>query len=93
MSAVTPGSTRETTPRPSLADAPDHDLDPLAPLAVLVGLALLIAAVATLGKIPHWADEYSHVLVYLAFVLYMTLAGRLTWWGIDTLTTRLRHRA
>ncbi|MGW4842901.1 hypothetical protein [Nocardia brasiliensis] len=60
-------------------------------LAFGVGLAMLIAAFATLDYVPGWAEDYGTILVYLAFFLYMSIAGRLTWWGIDALYARLRH--
>ncbi|MFI9400812.1 hypothetical protein [Nocardia sp. NPDC052316] len=62
----------------------------LAPLSVAAGLLMLIAAFATLHRMPGWADDYGAVLVYLAFFLYMSIAGRLTWWGIDTVYARLK---
>lgn len=69
------------------------DLDvTLAPLAVAAGLILLIAAVATMSRMPGWADDYGAPLVYLAIFLYLAIAGRLTWWGVDILIGHTRKR-
>ncbi|MFC9435667.1 hypothetical protein [Nocardia sp. NPDC057030] len=65
--------------------AGESDNTALAIPALLVGLAMLITAFATLNRMPGWADDYGAVLIYLVFFLYMSIAGRLTWWGIDTL--------
>ncbi|CAM4311560.1 hypothetical protein NONI108955_20265 [Nocardia ninae] len=78
-----------TTDRRAHAAA-EPDSAVLAAPAVVAGLVLLIAAFATLNRIPGWADDYGAILVYLAFFLYMSLAGRLTWWGIDALYTRMK---
>ncbi|MFF2550543.1 hypothetical protein ACFVUS_06055 [Nocardia sp. NPDC058058] len=71
--------------------------EPLNPAAVAsgalaLGLLLLITAFATLNRMPGWADDYGAILVYLAFFLYMSIAGRLTWWGIDTLREQAKDR-
>ncbi|MFE9580630.1 hypothetical protein ACFYO1_29925 [Nocardia sp. NPDC006044] len=65
---------------------------PLAPIALLAGLFLLIAAFAHLDRMPGWADDYGAILVYLAFFLYMSIAGRLTWWGADTIYAQVKAR-
>ncbi|MCP9625131.1 hypothetical protein FOH10_15185 [Nocardia otitidiscaviarum] len=57
-----------------------------------LGLLLLIVAFANLNEMPGWADDYSAILVYLAFFLYMSIAGRLTWWAIDTLREQSTSR-
>ncbi|MFJ4653888.1 hypothetical protein ACIP5Y_21705 [Nocardia sp. NPDC088792] len=71
--------------------------EPLNPTAValgglVLGLLLLIVAFANLNRMPGWADDYGAILVYLAFFLYMSVAGRLTWWGIDTLREQAETR-
>ncbi|WKY55126.1 hypothetical protein [Nocardia seriolae] len=53
---------------------------------------MLIVAFANLGRMPGWADDYGAILVYLAFFLYMSIAGRLTWWGIDALREQAKSR-
>ncbi|QIS02192.1 hypothetical protein F5X71_07540 [Nocardia brasiliensis] len=68
----------------------EGDTGLLAVPAVL-GLGMLIAAFATLDRIPGWSEEYGAILVYLACFLYMSIAGRLTWWGVDTLFARARN--
>ncbi|MFI9504644.1 hypothetical protein [Nocardia sp. NPDC052566] len=60
--------------------------------ATALGLLLLIVAFANLNRMPGWADDYGAILVYLAFFLFMSLAGRLTWWGIDTLRDQTKAR-
>ncbi|MGW4847366.1 hypothetical protein [Nocardia brasiliensis] len=60
--------------------------------ALILGVILLAVAFATLDHIPGWADDYGAVLVYLAFFLYMSIAGRLTWWGVDTIYAQLKDR-
>ncbi|KAA8888826.1 hypothetical protein F3087_07390 [Nocardia colli] len=72
--------------------APEPNKVALAPIALLAGLFLLIAAFAHLDRMPGWADDYGAILVYLAFFLYMSIAGRLTWWGIDTLAALVKAR-
>ncbi|MEV5832239.1 hypothetical protein [Nocardia sp. NPDC052112] len=80
----------------SLADKhPGDSIDlnvTLAPLAVAMGLALLIAAFATVNRMPGWAADYGASLVYFAIFLYVAIAGRLTWWGVDILIGRGKKR-
>ncbi|WP_306365688.1 hypothetical protein [Nocardia sp. CC227C] len=59
---------------------------------LVLGLLLLVVAFANLNRMPSWADDYGAVLVYLAFFLYMSIAGRLTWWAIDTLRNQASNR-
>ncbi|MBF6547028.1 hypothetical protein [Nocardia brasiliensis] len=63
-----------------------------APVALVVGLGMLVAAFATLDRVPGWGEDYGAVLIYLALFLWMSVAGRLTWWAIDTLADRIRKR-
>ncbi|MFI6212001.1 hypothetical protein ACIBCD_08385 [Nocardia brasiliensis] len=58
--------------------------------AVVVGVVMLIAAFAYLNRISGWADQHGAVWVYLGFFVYMSIAGRLFWWGLDQLLDRLR---
>ncbi|GAB2532380.1 hypothetical protein [Nocardia heshunensis] len=80
-----------TNQRPASAPQP---LNPTAIAAgsVALGLLLLIVAFANLNRMPGWADDYGAVLVYLAFFLYMSIAGRLTWWAIDSLREQIKAR-
>ncbi|MBF6129022.1 hypothetical protein [Nocardia brasiliensis] len=65
--------------------------DPLRVLgAVVVGVVMLIAAFACLNRMSEWADRYGAIWVYLGFFVYMSIAGRLFWWGFDQLLDRLR---
>ncbi|MFI6169859.1 hypothetical protein ACIBCN_23975 [Nocardia sp. NPDC051052] len=72
--------------------AAEPDNAALAPVALLAGLFMLIAAFAHLDRIPGWADDYGAILVYLAFFLYMSIAGRLTWWGADISYAQVKAR-
>ncbi|MGV9541074.1 hypothetical protein ACWDSF_07095 [Nocardia beijingensis] len=58
----------------------DSDTAPLAPIAVTVGVLLLIGAATQLPHLPRWADDYG-ILIYPVFVLWLTVAGGLLWWG------------
>ncbi|MFB8281992.1 hypothetical protein [Nocardia colli] len=58
--------------------------------AIVVGVAMLIAAFAYLNRMSGWADQHGAVWVYLGFFVYMSIAGRLFWWGLDQLLDRLR---
>ncbi|MFG1781840.1 hypothetical protein ACGFIU_05355 [Rhodococcus oryzae] len=53
-------------------------------IAFVAGLALLVLAFANLDTVVEWASEYGRVWVYLGFFLVMSIAGRLFWWGTDT---------
>ena len=59
-------------------------------IATVFGLALLIAAFAVIGRLGGWAADYRTILVYLAFFLWMSIAGRVFWWGADTLIAEIR---
>ncbi|MDE8649697.1 hypothetical protein PXH69_32500 [Rhodococcus qingshengii] len=59
-------------------------------IAPVFGLALLIAAFAVIGRLGGWAADYGTILVYLAFFLWMSIAGRVFWWGADTLIAEFR---
>ncbi|MGO4205570.1 hypothetical protein AB4Z09_28325 [Rhodococcus sp. TAF43] len=56
-----------------------------AALALAAGLAMLILVFANLDRVAIWAAEHGPVWVYLGFFLVMSIAGRLFWWGVDTL--------
>ncbi|MFE9575093.1 hypothetical protein ACFYO1_01795 [Nocardia sp. NPDC006044] len=58
--------------------------------AVVIGVVMLVAAFACLNRMPGWADSYGAIWVYLGFFVYMSIAGRLFWWGFDQLIDRLR---
>lgn len=62
-------------------------------IATVFGLALLIAAFAVIGRLGGWATDYGTILVYLAFFLWMSIAGRVFWWGADTLIAEFRKKS
>ena len=62
-------------------------------IATVFGLALLIAAFAVIGRLGGWAADYGTILVYLAFFLWMSIAGRVFWWGADTLIAEFRKKS
>ena len=59
-------------------------------IATVFGLGLLIAAFAVIGRLGGWAADYGTILVYLAFFLWMSIAGRVFWWGADKLIAEFR---
>ncbi|MVU82809.1 hypothetical protein GPX89_36940 [Nocardia sp. ET3-3] len=91
MTDTISGSTTARTPDTKSAPQP---LNPtvVAFGGLALGLVLLIVAFANLNQMPGWADDYGSILVYMAFFLYMSIAGRLTWWGIDTLRDQATAR-
>ncbi|WP_257232920.1 hypothetical protein [Rhodococcus qingshengii] len=74
---------------------PDSELSQMskAVIATVFGLALLIAAFAVIGRLGGWAADYGTILVYLAFFLWMSIAGRVFWWGADTLIAEFRKKS
>ncbi|QEX10702.1 hypothetical protein F6X56_13740 [Rhodococcus erythropolis] len=74
---------------------PDSELSETskAVIATVFGLALLIAAFAVIGRLGGWAADYGTILVYLAFFLWMSIAGRVFWWGADTLIAEFRKKS
>ncbi|OYD61217.1 hypothetical protein [Rhodococcus sp. OK302] len=57
-----------------------------AALSLAAGLAVLILVFANLDRVAGWAAEHGTMWVYLGLFLVMSIAGRLFWWGTDTLT-------
>ncbi|WP_242692733.1 hypothetical protein [Rhodococcus sp. D-46] len=74
---------------------PDSELSQTskAVIATVFGLALLIAAFVVIGRLGGWAADYGTILVYLAFFLWMSIAGRVFWWGADTLIAEFRKKS
>ncbi|WCT05917.1 hypothetical protein [Rhodococcus qingshengii] len=62
-------------------------------IATVFGLALLIAAFAVIGRLGGWAADYGTLLVYLAFFLWMSIAGRVFWWGADKLIAESKKKS
>ncbi|WP_051022098.1 hypothetical protein [Nocardia pneumoniae] len=75
------------TDRP--APPADQDTAPLAPIAAVLGLLLLVAAGTQFTHLPRWSDDYG-VLVYPAFVLFLASAAGLLWWGAKTSVRLIR---
>ncbi|MBF6183374.1 hypothetical protein [Nocardia otitidiscaviarum] len=90
MSGTTPTVDAAATRRREHAAAEPVNPTTVAVGGLVLGLVLLIVAFANLNQMPGWADDYGAILVYLAFFLYMSIAGRLTWWSIDTLRGQAR---
>ncbi|MDJ0407847.1 hypothetical protein QNA23_30475, partial [Rhodococcus erythropolis] len=92
---IPPGSGRDSSTEPvrSRTESSKQEWDrdselsqtSKAVIATVFGLALLIAAFAVIGRLGGWAADYGTILVYLAFFLWMSIAGRVFWWGADTL--------
>ncbi|SCZ15144.1 hypothetical protein SAMN02799641_05909 [Rhodococcus erythropolis] len=74
---------------------PDSELSETskAVIATVFGLALLIAAFAAIGRLGGWAADCGTILVYLAFFLWMSIAGRVFWWGADKLIAEARKKS
>ncbi len=53
--------------------------------ALVAGLVVLAVVFASLDRVAVWAGEHGPVWVYLGFFLVMSIAGRLFWWGVDTI--------
>ena len=62
-------------------------------IATVFGLGLLIVAFAVIGRLAGWAGDHGTILVYLAFFLWMSIAGRVFWWGTDRLVATVRKTA
>lgn len=62
-------------------------------IATLFGLGLLVVAFAMIGRLAGWADEHGTILVYLAFFVWMSIAGRVFWWGTDRVVATVRKPA
>ncbi|MDJ0409229.1 hypothetical protein ACJEDT_11155 [Rhodococcoides fascians] len=62
-------------------------------IATLFGLGLLIVAFAVIGHLAGWAADHGTILVYLAFFLWMSIAGRVFWWGADRVVATVRKTA
>ncbi|WP_251014943.1 hypothetical protein [Rhodococcus qingshengii] len=100
---VPPGSGRDSSTEPVHSGAEsskqewdrDSELSQMskAVIATVFGLALLIAAFAVIGRLGGWATDYGTILVYLAFFLWMSIAGRVFWWGADTLIAEIRKKS
>ncbi|MEU2122162.1 hypothetical protein [Nocardia niwae] len=68
----------------------DTNLASLGPVAEILGLAMVVAALATLTRIPGWTSDYG-VLVIAAVVLYPAVATGLVRWGGEHRRDLPRH--
>ncbi|GAB0108659.1 hypothetical protein JMUB6875_76950 [Nocardia sp. JMUB6875] len=84
-------STQQADVDTAPADQPRPSADLAKPVAALViGVAMLVLAFANLSHMPQWADQHGAIWVYLGFFVFMSIAGRLFWFGADGLIKRLR---
>ena len=100
---IPPGSGRDSSTEPvrSRTESSKQEWDrdselsqtSKAVIATVFGLALLIAAFAVIGRLGGWAADYGTILVYLAFFLWMSIAGRVFWWGADTLIAEFKKKS
>ncbi|MGO4613989.1 hypothetical protein AB4305_07420 [Nocardia sp. 2YAB30] len=65
----------------------DPDLALLAPVALILGVVMVVTALAVVVEIPRWASDYG-IMVVAAGVLYLIGAGSLMYWAIDQLRNR-----
>ncbi|MEV0707047.1 MULTISPECIES: hypothetical protein [Nocardia] len=61
------------------------DTAPLASLAVMLGVIMMLVAVAGSDRIPGWAADYGTALIAMAVVAYLAVAGRILHWGVGEL--------
>ncbi|MEU0506151.1 hypothetical protein [Nocardia sp. NPDC005998] len=71
-----------TTVRPTHTDP---EAAPLAPIAIGLGLIMLIAALAALNLIPGWAADYGTTLIAMAIVIHLSLTAYVLCWGVAQL--------
>ena len=100
---IPPGSGRDSSTEPvrSRTESSKQEWDrdselslmSKAAIATVFGLVLLIASLAVIGRLGGWAEDYGTILVYLAFFLWMSIAGRLFWWGADKLIATVRKKS
>ncbi|MGK8522962.1 hypothetical protein ACRS6B_16005 [Nocardia asteroides] len=75
------GRTVGARPAPARSPAERHDADlaPLAPVAAIVGSAMVVAGFAALTSIAGWTSDYG-VMVIAAVLLYLAIATGLVRW-------------
>ncbi|MBH0774846.1 hypothetical protein [Nocardia bovistercoris] len=71
---------------------PPPDMTPLASLAILLGVIMVLAGVTQSDRIPGWAADYGTALTILAIGAYLLVAGRVLHWGIGELLDPARSR-
>ncbi|WP_040779915.1 hypothetical protein [Nocardia pneumoniae] len=68
-------------------DNRDRELAPLAPIALVLGLVMIVAALLAVVEIPRWAVDYG-IMVVAVSVLYLGVAARLVYWSVGQLRNR-----
>ncbi|MBF6297310.1 hypothetical protein IU459_07090 [Nocardia amamiensis] len=68
-------------------DDRDTELAPLAPIALVLGLAMIVTGLVAVVEIPRWTVDYG-VMVVAAGFLYVGVAARLVHWGVGQLRNR-----
>lgn len=65
----------------------DTELAPLAPIALALGLVMIVSALVAVVEIPRWAVDYG-IMVIAAGFLYLGVAAWLVHWGVGQLRNR-----
>ncbi|MGQ4598569.1 hypothetical protein [Nocardia sp. R6R-6] len=68
-------------PHQQPSDDRDTNLAPLAPIAVVLGLAMIATGLVAVVRIPRWAVDYG-IMVIAADGLYVALSAWLVYWGV-----------
>lgn len=88
-------TTTQPPRRHAQAHTPLTATTPIAPTTILLftlGVILLICCALAITHLDKWAEEHGQILVFVAFFIIMSLAGRWFWGGIDAALTRIRSR-
>ncbi|MEV6320259.1 hypothetical protein AB0M45_03525 [Nocardia sp. NPDC051787] len=68
-------------------DDRDTELAPLAPIALVLGLVMIVTGLLAVIEIPRWAVDYG-ILAVAACFLYLGVAAWLVYWGVGQLRNR-----
>ncbi|MEV6426565.1 hypothetical protein [Nocardia sp. NPDC051463] len=60
----------------------DDELAPLGIPALALGMVLTCAGLALLPLMTGWAGDYGPLMVYTAYILYLSLTVALSVWGV-----------
>ncbi|MFE7799600.1 hypothetical protein [Nocardia sp. NPDC057440] len=60
----------------------DDDLAPLGIPALTLGTILILTGLAALPLMNGWAGDYGPLMVYTAYLLYLSLTVALSVWGV-----------
>ncbi|WP_067465882.1 hypothetical protein [Nocardia amamiensis] len=69
------------------SDNRDTELAPLAPLALVLGFVMIVAALIAVVEVPKWAVDYG-IMVVAAGFLYVAVAAWLVHWGVGQMRNR-----